>query len=415
MTASHMRQYWRAWLYFGIAGLCLISAIAISAVVLPTLKPLATTTTHTLRSEPTLATVYNPDTVCPAGAPNDCHIQLTQLTSTTTVTTTAGEHPDPKKAKLQVGLHAHTKFETTAPKQTLINIDDSVQLLKNSTLPATDPQSQITVSAPALRLRFSTDSFARDGVQYFFPFQAERRSYLYFDALAQDSYPIDYAGTVAIDDIPAAPPIRSDDPDTTTRHGETAWVFQQYIAPINLSDSVFRAFTQPQIITDDPTAQPPASMIDKSEQFSIDALRLQGSADKFYPDGTTDTVQLHPYYTVQRRLWVEPTSGVILHQVEDMYLFAARDAADAAATAAQAGFQHNFDRTITKGDPYRTLLQARFAWDEATRSQQRIHAAEITTSLFRIRLYPYVLKLVAAIFVILALLQIRNQRRRQAS
>lgn len=174
---------------------------------------------------------------------------------------------------------------------------------------------------------FQVDDTARDGLQYFFPADTEKRSYPYFDALTQDSFPIDYVGKEKLGEL-------------------DAFHFRQDIAARPLTPEVAAVVV--------------ASV---NAQDARDPQRLVGPAEHYFTaqerehfrlkEGTT--VVLHPYYGVSRDVWVDPATGTILNVEEDVRLLYATDPAQANDTAAGAPSQ-------------RALLVGHFAWDADTRA-----------------------------------------------
>ncbi|GGG79681.1 porin PorA family protein [Corynebacterium pelargi] len=91
--------------------------------------------------------------------------------------------------KDEVKVHVQDTLKNDAGK-TLISVDDHLQLIRHSTYPVLDNNSSIAVTV--LGKTDKRERFTRNGLQYFFPFNTERRSYDFYDVFAGDSAPLDY-------------------------------------------------------------------------------------------------------------------------------------------------------------------------------------------------------------------------------
>ncbi|MDO4761184.1 MAG: DUF3068 domain-containing protein [Corynebacterium sp.] len=381
-------------------GIVLFSlAELIPTFILGSIKPLPIGLARHISTAPAQALVYDPEQVCAANLSNDCRISTHEIVLNRHISTSPGTAATPAKAKARVTLDVSEEITDTSTGAPLFSITDSLQLLRNSTYPVVDPVSHMKVEAPGMGVNFETGDFARDGLQYFFPFNSERRSYKFFDSYAQTPYPIDY--------------VRTEHQGESAYFDDSAvYVYQQQLPVVDLSEAALRSYTQPQDISDDPAETPGEEDLTRAQQNRIAKLELQGPASKFYADGGNEAVRLTPFYTANRTIWVESTSGVILNQADDVYFFFAADAAEAHRTARAAGMLkepdlnatnvHTSDPTLS-ADPFRTLFRARFEFDQRTQTAQKELAQPVVNTIFRLQLYPYLVKLAAVFLIIFGL------------
>lgn len=262
----------------------------------------------------------------------------------------------PSAAKKAVEVHSLSFL--SADGEEIYRVDDRVRLDRDSAFPVAAPASSVSLSAPGVGLEVETGEFSRTGLQHLFPFTTERVSYDFFDPLAQVPAPLDFV-------------------DRVEHAGMRSFHFQQELSAVNLMSAMAHAYTQPEDISDAPVLDPllrPSEM-SEAEQANINALRIGGAANRFYDAGELavhgfspeERISFSPYYTVDRSLWVEPSSGVTIDRSEQVYLYLAADDAEAAEMAA------DFAET-GEANPNRTLFAGSLDWDEATQSAARDEA-----------------------------------------
>ena len=211
----------------------------------------------------------------PACAPEDpdfsCLVSET-ITRLERVTTTAPVQENSREAWVESDIRLLGE-ESDA----LLEIADQARVVRRSTYPVAQPVSRITVSLPRMNGGIDTGEFVRSGLQYFFPFAVERRSYDHFDPLAQRVEPIDFV-------------------EESPRNGLDTYQFHHRLSglPLNLAAGEL-----------------------------LDALS----------DGREQ-----PHYAVDRTVWVEPRTGTIIDSVEEVHVYLAaggqqaRERADRPAT-----------------------------------------------------------------------------------
>lgn len=392
-----------------IIGAFVILALSslVPVLVLQSIKPIPVDTSRTVSTEPAQTKMYDAAAQCPEDAARNCYVVDTFSSLKRTLHTSASENKDEvnlevveKLARLEsptpdeaaaagTGAAPPATTETAEPDEAafddaeaLIEVEDSLRLIRHSTYPVVDNVSHLSLAAPTAGLDIQTGDFARGGLQYFFPFETERRSYQYFDVIAQQYAPLDYVGM----------------------EGET-YVFTQTIPAVSLREAVTRSFTHPADLSDEPGAQAGASGLSESERSRVDALQVTGAASQFYAPGDnapTGTVVLDPYYAATRTLWVEPKSGTIVNQVEDMFIFLAQNQDEANATVAAGG------------DDYRTLLQTSLAWDSATRETAWAQAHPVVAALNNLKLATFIARVCAVIVMVFGLVRFNRVRVRKA-
>lgn len=121
----------------------------------------------------------------------------------------------------------------------------------------------------------------REGLQYKFPFDVERKSYPYFDNNARENYDINY--------------VEGDDSEIG---GVEVYHFTQTIEPVDLSKS-------------DPTNP---------------TYKLSLPAATWGIEGGDEPITMVRWYSNVRDLWVDPVTGVVVKGQEQQYQYYARDA-----------------------------------------------------------------------------------------
>ncbi|AEX40437.1 hypothetical protein CPTB_01196 [Corynebacterium pseudotuberculosis] len=347
---------------FVAAAVLFIVAAAGPALMISRIKPIPVDTTRQITTTPAATTLYDPEAPCPPDAPQSCFV----------VNTTTQLHREIKTVKTdvrdEVDLHVTDNLVRTDTQKSIVDIDDKLRLIRHSTYPVLDFASHMKVMAPSLNLSFDTGDFARDGLQYFYPFHTERRSYQFFDPIAQKPWPLDYV---------------------EEKNG--IYMFTQDIPATDLAKAATRSFTQPEDISDEPSMEATTSDLSKEQQDHVHKMHITAPASKFYGEGRAGTVKLTPYYTVKRTLWVEPKSGVVVNQSEDVFMFYATDQQDADATA-QRGH-----------DPMRTILKTKLQWDATTQAHAHDEAQPTVDTLHRLRIGGFVAKMLGFALLVVGL------------
>lgn len=455
---------------FSVAAALWIGSSLGQGITYSQMKPLPVDLQRTVTTQPAATALYNPQRDCPANAPFSCYITATESYLERHLTTSPEDDDD--EALLQVqeslqGLGSETLFGDLEPSvqgapSTIYKVADEVSLIRHSTYPVLEPTSSIEIAVPEFDAGLASTDFIRDGLQYFFPFNTERRSYQYFDIFAQDAWPLDYV-----------------------REENGHFIFEQKIPAVNLKEAAERAYTHPVNISDDAHAvniSDDAHAADAATtaapahetQELISQMQLHGTVASFYPaeypelistqnfnsaagslptaddatpadrtetdaaptagasstentaaavpDATnpeqnssltpielpaalaqqhpsgTQEIAMTPYYTVTRTVEVEPKSGVIVDQTEDIFFFFAYDDAEAATLAASSENQ-------------RTILRTTLAWEEETQEAALAQAAPITTILQTVRVIGFIMNVIALGFLVTGFVLITRRPR----
>lgn len=218
-----------------------------------------------------------------------------------------------------------------------------------SVLPLPTPSAQMAISIPALSSGMATDPFIRDGMYLFFPFPTEQVSYPLFDTSLVDSVLVDFAGEDQVD-------------------GLDAFVFHHRVEGQALERSGANSIA-----------------MDSTIDGSLDFLSSTGFGD--------------PYYAVDRTLWVEPETGTILDQHEEIHLYFASDDAEGSERAFEASPDHS-------------IFHTNYAWDAETRAQQHDIAASQLSTLRWLQVFAVTLKAVALICVLIGVALLIRERRK---
>ncbi|MBN4927680.1 DUF3068 domain-containing protein [Hoyosella rhizosphaerae] len=195
---------------------------------------------------------------------------------------TVEDPSDDRNATLQGGF-TFMRADTSPGRGLLGAHIDRVTIDRETAVPVNEPIASLQTDreAPAAQL-------PRDGLQYQFPYGTEKRSYPFYDLTARSSFDIDFV-------------------EETTVDGMTVYRFRHTIEPVDL----FRA-------TRDQTNR---IGMPKSAWGIAD-----GAAD------ADEIVFMSRHYTVERDLWVEPASGMIVDSRERVKQFFGMNPTDEAVT-----------------------------------------------------------------------------------
>ncbi|RNE49975.1 porin PorA family protein [Corynebacterium alimapuense] len=270
---------------------------------------------------------------------------------------------------------------------------DHVRLESRSAYPVAEPASSLTMSIPGVPSGIESELFVREGLQYFFPFTLERRSYEFFDVLAQEPVALDYVGE-------------------TNRNGHDAYEFHQTITAVSTREAAARAFLQPTSITSPQLASGEVlfNQLSVEQQDLISGYTFSGPASRFYSEeelerfdyGVEDTVVVEPFYSVSRTVWVEPSSGIILDGTENRHVYLAADVQEAEALAFDPSRAH-------------ALYLGENTWDQQTLDIQRAAADEVVGELRALQIFSYLAKALAFLLILGTVTLILRNRTQQAA
>lgn len=256
----------------------------------------------------------------------------------------------------EINVEATTRLLASESGDTLVaELRDSLRLDRRSTYPVSDPVSSLAMSVPGTTGDSSAAPFVREGLQYFFPFPPERRSYPRFDPIVERPLLLDYVGEVE-------------------RGGLETFEFHHTFTGLALSDP------------DDNRPRPEAPGEDAPD-----------------PLGHLETLGMgSPRYAIERTVWVEPKSGTLVDTAEQIHLYFAADITQAEERA--------FDPS-----PEFTIFHTSSAWDDATRARQQEKATGVVSALRALQIMAVVLKTIALGAVAWAVVLLLRERRGQTS
>lgn len=288
-----------------------------------------------------------------ADKPLRCDLAIAPITLTHQVTTAKGRDRD----EANTSSHIAIQFDG-AP---FAEITDDLVLDRGAAQPVPGTTQRSEVIVPPLNDRASSEDTAGSGLHYFFPFNTERRSYLYADPLTATEKPIDYVETVDIGDLQAY---------QFAHHGPAVRAHQGLFP---LLEVVLGEDTAATWLTDG-TSGPAAHFYSEDERTS------RGLADD-------EPVTLHPYLAVDRDVFVEPDSGRLLdlHERYSVYLAADDEEAQEMSTA--------------EPSRERTVLSFANEWDDATREAMYDATSSETLQMRILQILAWVGKAVAAVLI----------------
>lgn len=214
--------------------------------------------------------------------------------------------------------------------------------------------------------------FTRPGIQYTFPMGAEKQSYPYFDVVGILEQPIDYVSE-------------------ETQDGETVYVYEMDVEPVNLYDQFIAHQTAD------------GRELTEADENHLNSLRLTFPADQWGLEGDED-ITMDRYYANVRTVRVEPTTGMIVNGTEDIFQFYAQDEEEAYEIA------RGDMRAEEERDRNRTALHYAAQWDEETQNNQMTNAKDSKRLLNIAGVWaPIGLGILGIVFLILGFLGLRKK------
>ena len=150
---------------------------------------------------------------------------------------------------------------------------DRVSIDRKTSMPVESPIGTIQVAGDK-----PAEEVAHTGLQYKFPFNAEQKSYPYFDVNARASKDIDFV-------------------EETEINGTPVYQYQQTVGPVDLSTVV-----------------------------NLPTNKVTLPADTWGVEGGTAPVTMTRWYENTRTLWVEPETGVVVKGEEQIHQYYGREA-----------------------------------------------------------------------------------------
>lgn len=263
---------------------------------------------------------------------------------------TAQEPSNKNEVTMEAG-QTLIRTDREEPRNLLSASVDRVTLDRHTQFPVDAPVHTIDITPPAQKTdksRAAVGPTTRDGISYQFPMGTEKTSYPYFDLQVLKSHPIEFAG--------------EDEKD-----GVKLYRFEQTVQPTNLYNALEERLSED-------------GELSEADKSTLGSLRLkfpaavwgvptraEGDRDSKLP-APEDVIEMSRYYTVDRRIWVEPNTGVIVNGQEDVFQYYAADDADA-----QRVFENKAQEIE---NPTRTATYLPGAWNEASQQAQLNKASD---------------------------------------
>lgn len=304
--------------------------------------------------------------------------------------TTAQEPSDKDQVTLEAGQSVFRK-DRQEPRNLVSASIDRVTLDRKTQMPVPEPVSTLNLVPPLNGNEGAGETppeFTRPGIQYQFPMGTDRGSYPYFDKQILEANPIEFV-------------------DETETEGEKVYNFRQTIEPTSMYEPQRDYFESD-------------GDLSKAEEGQLNALKLTfpakvwGLKDKEikHPKGDKDSgkgpdVEMKRYYTVDRKISVQPDTGVIVKGGEEIWMFYAQDDQEAQEIAKP----ENREKEIA--NPTRTAMYLPAEWDKESQHNQMATAKEGLSSIKTMgTVLPWVLGIVGVLLIIVGFVLHRGNRRK---
>ncbi|MGP9622151.1 MULTISPECIES: DUF3068 domain-containing protein [unclassified Corynebacterium] len=325
----------------------------------------------------------------------------------------AQDPTDDKEVTLEAG---GTVYQADLPEpDNLLSAEiDRVTLDRESAYPVDEPTSSLNITAPGVdggNVNEDVPQFTRTGLQFQFPFNTEKKAYPYFDHRLMETNDIDFVDQEKMD-------------------GETVYRFEQQIGPSEMYPNVEA------MLKGD-------GELSAADQQSLGSLKLSFPAakwgltpdevDGWDPEDTENTegsedaaasndddedaaegedadlgpeVEMSRYYTVDRTLRVQPDTGVIVHGAEEVWMYYARDDAEAEEMAQP----ENRERELA--NPTRTAMYYPGEFNDETHENQMNRAKDGLRSMDLIGTYiPWGAGIIGVILLVVGIILARSSGR----
>ncbi|MGP9724435.1 DUF3068 domain-containing protein [Corynebacterium sp. AOP40-9SA-29] len=284
---------------------------------------------------------------------------------------------------------------------------DRVTLDRKTVYPVDEPTSSLNITAPGVdggNVNEDVPQFTRTGLQFQFPFNTEKKAYPYFDHRLMETNDIDFVDQEKMD-------------------GETVYRFEQQIGPSEMypnveamlkGDGELSAADQ-QSLGSLKLSFPAAKWgltPDEVEGWDPEDEDAAASDDEDAASNDDEDADLGPevemsrYYTVDRTLRVQPDTGVIVHGAEEVWMYYARDDAEAEEMAQP----ENRERELA--NPTRTAMYYPGEFNDETHENQMNRAKDGLRSMDIIGTYvPWGAGIIGVILLVVGIILARSSGR----
>ncbi len=301
--------------------------------------------------------------------------------------TVAQEPSDDKQVTLELG---QTVFRTDLPEpNNLISATvDRITLDRKTQMPVADPVSSVLMTPPitgadGARKTASVAPFTRNGIQYQWPMGTDKKSYPYFDLTSMTTNDIDFVAEEDFDGVTVYRFEQTIDPieiyplkaEALESDGELDAADKAVLAPYRLAFPANVWGIEATEADMQKAREKQAMEAREAHEAAVKAAEEAGLPAPEAPaelpelDPATVPVELTRFYTVERTIWVEPRTGVIVNGQENIWKFYARDLEEANTIATEG-------REAELANPTRTALYYPGAWNEESRANQMAKARE---------------------------------------
>ncbi|MDN6386473.1 MAG: DUF3068 domain-containing protein [Corynebacterium sp.] len=325
----------------------------------------------------------------------------------------AQDPTDDKEVTLEAG---GTVYQADLPEpDNLLSAEiDRVTLDRESAYPVDEPTSSLNITAPGVdggNVNEDVPQFTRTGLQFQFPFNTEKKAYPYFDHRLMETNDIDFVDQEKMD-------------------GETVYRFEQQIGPSEMYPNVEAMLKgDGELSAADQQSLGSLKLSFPAAKWGLTPDEVDGwdPADTENTEGSEDAaasndddedaaegedadlgpeVEMSRYYTVDRTLRVQPDTGVIVHGAEEVWMYYARDDAEAEEMAQP----ENRERELA--NPTRTAMYYPGEFNDETHENQMNRAKDGLRSMDLIGTYiPWGAGIIGVILLVVGIILARSSGR----
>lgn len=240
----------------------------------------------------------------------------------------------------------------TFNNQEILQNEQKLRLDRKTAMPVPGSKTLSKTTVPGLVTTIKDSSTKQESFQATFQPHTEKKTYNFFDPLVEDSTPAEFV-------------------EETTIDGLNVYVFRQITKGARLGRFYDGA-------EEDVEVKHPVETKTIDYEGELAGMSLQGKAFHFYSKEErkklglerTSDVWMDPYYAIDRTIFVEPHSGIIVDKKERGGIYYAHSDEEA----------ENID--LSEFSDYRSFYMGEFNWDEATIKNALAEARPIARSHF---------------------------------
>lgn len=312
------------------------------------------------------------------------------------------EPSDDKVVTLEVG-NSVVRTDREEPRNLLSASIERIQLDRKTQMPVDEAVSTIdlqptmpgedskAVTEPGQGFQSSNEPFVRPGIQYQWPMGADKKSYPYFDMQTMTTNDIDFVEeeelnglkTYRYEQVVGPTEIYPGIHDMLNADGEMSKADEAAVASLRLKFPAKVWGLKPEEIKQDAVKQGDAP----------EAEGDQAEGDK--KDEDNPEVEMSRYYTVNRKINVEPNTGMIVMGQEEVWMFYAQDQAEADKIVQPE------NRKAELENPKRTAMYIPGKWSKATEERAQAKASANADKMKTMgTTLPWILGIVGILFLV---------------